>query len=190
VEHLETNSLDYDAQRLQDLGYKQEFKREINLFVQAGFSFSTMAVLPNWLVGFGPAISAGGPSSLFWGWIVVTPFVFCIATSMAEVISAYPLAGGIYSWCYVLSSKEWGPYMSWMAGYMYVTGLMAANMTLAWTAAQYIYGLAQLCSGFSTSSTGAYVGLYCAVLILGTVYNFLGMRASSWLNKFMGKLVP
>jgi hypothetical protein len=45
---LETSSLDYDAQRLQELGYKQEFKREISLFVQAGFSFSTMAILPSW----------------------------------------------------------------------------------------------------------------------------------------------
>lgn len=41
---------DYDAQKLKDLGYKQEFSRDISLFVQAGFSFSTMAVLPNWLV--------------------------------------------------------------------------------------------------------------------------------------------
>ncbi|CDH52247.1 predicted protein [Lichtheimia corymbifera JMRC:FSU:9682] len=39
---------DEDAQRLEDLGYKQEFKREISLLVQAGFAFSTMAVLPNW----------------------------------------------------------------------------------------------------------------------------------------------
>lgn len=39
---------DYDAQRLRDLGYKQEFTREISLFVQSGFAFSTMAVLPNW----------------------------------------------------------------------------------------------------------------------------------------------
>lgn len=39
---------DYDTQRLEELGYKQEFDREISLFVQAGFAFSTMAVLPNW----------------------------------------------------------------------------------------------------------------------------------------------
>lgn len=48
VQHIESNQLDADAQRLQDLGYKQEFKREISLFVQAGFAFSTMAVLPSW----------------------------------------------------------------------------------------------------------------------------------------------
>ena len=37
IQHVESSNLDYDAQRLRDLGYKQEFKREISLFVQAGF---------------------------------------------------------------------------------------------------------------------------------------------------------
>lgn len=40
--------LDRDAKRLKDLGYKQEFSRDISLFTQAGFAFTTMAVLPNW----------------------------------------------------------------------------------------------------------------------------------------------
>lgn len=70
---------------------------------------ATMGVLPNWMVGFGGSMVAGGPSSLFWGWIVVVPFVLCIAFSMAEVISAYPLAGGVYSWSFLLSNKKWGP---------------------------------------------------------------------------------
>lgn len=48
IQSVDPSDLDYDAQRLHDLGYKQEFKREISLFVQAGFSFTTMAVLPNW----------------------------------------------------------------------------------------------------------------------------------------------
>ncbi|GAA5813684.1 hypothetical protein MFLAVUS_007170 [Mucor flavus] len=108
--HIESNSsLDYDAQKLQDLGYKQEFKREISLFAQIGFLFTSMAVLPNWMLGFGLSINAGGPSSLFWGWIVVSPFVCCIALSMAEVISAYPLEGGVFSWTLLLSNKKRGP---------------------------------------------------------------------------------
>lgn len=43
-------SSDADAKRLESLGYKQEFNREISLFVQAGFAFSCMGVLPNWQV--------------------------------------------------------------------------------------------------------------------------------------------
>ncbi|KAI7848424.1 hypothetical protein BDC45DRAFT_406107, partial [Circinella umbellata] len=101
-----SDTIDRDAKRLEELGYKQEFTREISLFVQTGFAFSTMAVLPNWLLGFAGTMSAGGPMSLFWGYIVVAPFVSCIALSMAEVFSAYPVNGGVYSWCYLLSSKE------------------------------------------------------------------------------------
>lgn len=76
-------------------------------------------------------MAAGGPMSLFWGFVVISPFVMCIALSMAEVFSgimlhlvcmrciitrrhfsfsaAYPVNGGVYSWCYLLSSPEWGP---------------------------------------------------------------------------------
>ena len=72
-----TTTVDYDAKRLEELGYKQEFDREISLFSQAGFAFSTMGVLPNWLVGFAATMAAGGPMSLFWGF-VSRYFVFII----------------------------------------------------------------------------------------------------------------
>lgn len=55
VQHFVEDSIDTtathsddDARRLESLGYKQEFDREISLFVQAGFAFSCMGVLPNW----------------------------------------------------------------------------------------------------------------------------------------------
>ncbi|KAG2199321.1 hypothetical protein INT47_012955 [Mucor saturninus] len=185
IQHVESNNLDYDAQKLQDLGYKQEFKRETSLFVQAGFAFTTMGVLPNWLVGFGPSISAGGPSSLFWGWVVVAPFVCCIALSMAEIISVYPLEGGVFSWSLLLSNKKWGPFMSYINGYLYLTGLITANITLAYSAADFIIYTANTLNITQISSTGANVGLYIGIFIAATAFNFLGMRSSNNMNKFL-----
>ncbi|KAI9008443.1 amino acid/polyamine transporter I [Phycomyces nitens] len=179
------SGLDYDAQRLQEFGYKQEFKREISMIVLAGFGFSTMAVLPNWLVGFGASLVAGGPSSLWWTWITVSPFVMCIGLSMAEVISAYPLAGGIYSWCYMLSNEEWGPFTSWVSGYVNLSGMLATSMTLAWSCADFVFEIANIHSGVEISSQGAHVGLYCAMLIAGAFYSYLGLKCSSYLNVFM-----
>lgn len=185
VEHVESNNLDADAQRLQDLGYKQEFKREVSLFVQAGFGFSTMAVLPSWMVGFGSSINAGGPSSLFWGWLVVSPFVMCIALSMSEIISAYPLAGGVYSWSYLLSNKKWGPFMAYINGYAYLVGLIAVVVTLAFTSASFIFDIANTLNIVQIDSQGAVVGLYIGLIIASTLYNLLGLRFSAYLNKFM-----
>ncbi|KAJ8661264.1 hypothetical protein O0I10_003013 [Lichtheimia ornata] len=176
---------DEDAQRLEDLGYKQEFKREISLLVQAGFAFSTMAVLPNWLVGFGGTISSGGPMSLFWGFIVVSPFVMCIALSMSEVFSAYPVNGGIYSWCYLLSTPEWGPLMSWICGYMFVAALLTSTMTVVYTMTEYIIAAYNILNEKQINDIGANIGLFIALMVIGVGYSYLGLKFNGYLNKFM-----
>jgi hypothetical protein len=38
-------------------------------------------------VGFGPALNSGGPTTLFFGWIVVASFVTLIGLGMAEIVS-------------------------------------------------------------------------------------------------------
>lgn len=142
---------------------------------------------------------------MFWGWIVVFPFVTCIALSMAEIVSAYPLAGGMYSWSFLLSSKQWGPckyirekkktccthenlsiVMAWINGYAYLIGLVTANITLAWTSAEFIFNVANVLNVKQIDSQGATVGLYCGIIIVATLYNLLGMKFSGYLNKFLG----
>ena len=41
---------------------------------------------------------SGGPVSVVWGWIVVAIMNIVVALSMAEIVSAYPIAGGPYFW--------------------------------------------------------------------------------------------
>ncbi|KAL7312740.1 hypothetical protein PS15m_008470 [Mucor circinelloides] len=175
IQHVESSNLDYDAQH-HDLGYKQEFKGEISLLVQSGFSSATMAVLPNWMVGFGGSMVVGGPSSLFWGWIVVVAFVLGIAFSMAKVISAYPLAGDIYSWSFLLSNKKWDPFMAWISGYIYCIGLVTANMTLGWSSVDFIFDIANVLNVAQITSQGSYVGLYCGIFVLASFCNWFGMK--------------
>ena len=43
-------------------------------------------------------IPMGGPVSAIWGWILVMTTNFFVALSMAEIVSAYPIAGGPYFW--------------------------------------------------------------------------------------------
>ncbi|KAG1445835.1 hypothetical protein G6F56_009771 [Rhizopus delemar] len=144
-----------------------------------------MAVLPNWMVGFATSLSSGGPSSLFWGWLVVSPFVMCIALSIAEIVSAFPLAGGMYSWSLLLSNKKWGPFMSWISGYTYLIAAVTVVATLAWTSGQFIIAISNTLNIVQINSQGANVGVYVALIIMGTIYNLLGVKFSGYLNKFM-----
>lgn len=75
--------------------------------------------------------------------------------------------------------------MSYINGYVYLIGLITANSTLAYTSAEFIIFIANTLNVNQITSQGAYVGLYCAIIIAATAYNFLGMRFSGYLNKFL-----
>lgn len=44
------------------------------------------------------AYTNGGPVSAVWGWFGVSITNVLVALSMAEIVSAYPCAGGPYCW--------------------------------------------------------------------------------------------
>ncbi|CAO3626413.1 unnamed protein product [Cunninghamella echinulata] len=175
----------YDTKRLEALGYKQEFNREVNQVVQCVFGFTVVACLPNWLLNFGSNMAAGGPAGIFWSWIIVSPFVMCIGLSISEVISAFPVSGGIYSWCFLLTNEKYGPIVSWFAAYINLAGMIATQGTLAYSCASFIYQIVEIQTGVTISHLGAYVGLYCAMQLVATIYALLGLKFSNYLNYFM-----
>lgn len=57
-------------QRLQDLGYRAEFRREMSLFGVLGISFCAIGILTGMSSAFQTGLFSGGPVGLFWGWNV------------------------------------------------------------------------------------------------------------------------
>jgi hypothetical protein len=57
-------------QRLQDLGYRAEFRREMSLFGVLGMSFCAIGILTGMSSAFQTGLFSGGPVGLFWGWNV------------------------------------------------------------------------------------------------------------------------
>lgn len=57
-------------QRLVDLGYKPEFRREMSLFGVLGISFCAIGILTGMSSAFQTGLFSGGPLGLFWGWNV------------------------------------------------------------------------------------------------------------------------
>lgn len=47
---------------------------------------------------FGVAYTNGGPFWALWGWVIVAIMNIFVALSMAEIVSAFPVAGGPYFW--------------------------------------------------------------------------------------------
>src|SRR4249919_2926297 len=87
---------DADTAYLEKLGYKQELSRTLGLFSAFGVQFTSIAIasgiFTTLIVGFG----FFGPAS-FWSFLVGGALqVFTVGLAVAMLVSAYPLAGGVY----------------------------------------------------------------------------------------------
>lgn len=70
VTSIARDNADTSDQRLMDLGYKPEFRREMSLFGVLGISFCAIGILTGMSSAFQTGLFSGGPLGLFWGWNV------------------------------------------------------------------------------------------------------------------------
>ena len=107
---------------LERLGYQQELKRSFGLLGMIGFSFS---IVTSWTALGGVLIvgvESGGPPVMIYSWIAISIVTLAVAYSMAEICSAYPVAGGQYSWVALLAPPGIARGMSWITGWFMITG--------------------------------------------------------------------
>lgn len=63
---------------------------------------------------------------------------------MAEMCSEYPVAGGQYSWVYILSPKSIRRQFSYITGWFMIIGILAMGATNSFIGANFILGMANL----------------------------------------------
>jgi amino acid transporter len=110
----ETTNLSADEQRLAELGYKQELKRNWSGFSNFAISFSIISILAGCFTTFGQAWNNGGPIAISIGWPLISVFILIIGLTMSELVSAYPTSGGIYWWASALGGPRAGYYTGWL----------------------------------------------------------------------------
>lgn len=113
----------------------------------------------------------------FWGWIIMSLITVCIAVSLGEIASRYPVSGGVYYWSFMLSPPKWAPLVSWIVGWLSVIG----NMTVTLTAN---FGTTQLILA-SVNSEPSISRRPCAKLMLSFLPG-LHRRAMAHCVVFMG----
>ena len=114
-----------DDAHLATLGHAAELQRNFSPLAMLGLAF---AILNSWTAlaaSLSLALPSGGPTSVIWGLITAGVCNLCLAASLAEFLSAYPTAGGQYHWVAVISWKSWVPILSWITGWINVSGWIA-----------------------------------------------------------------
>jgi choline transport protein len=118
-----------DAAYLASMGHTQELKRNFSTLSMLGLAF---AILNSWTAlsaSLSLALPSGGPASIIWGLVTAGICDLYLAASLAEFLSAYPIAGGQCHWVAMISWKPWVPILSWTTGWINVSGWIALTAT-------------------------------------------------------------
>src|SRR6266540_1731456 len=129
--------LDPDAERLAELGYRQELARGLRFFDNAAMGFA--AISP--VVGLYAVVLVGtvvaGPA---WVWVLPVALAGqCLLLAVyAELASEFPIAGGAYQWSRRLMGGAYG----WLSGWVAICAYAVANTTIAYLGAPWALTLA------------------------------------------------
>ncbi|MEV0426446.1 amino acid permease [Micromonospora sp. NPDC050495] len=164
--------MDDDARRLAELGYKQELHRKWSGFSNFAISFSIISILAGCFTTFGQAWNNGGPVAISWGWPLISLFILIIGFCMAELVSAYPTAGGIYWWAATMGR----PVHGWFTGWLNLIGLVAVTASVDYGCATFLnLTLSALFDGWAGTAHQTF-GLFVVILALHGLINIYGHR--------------
>ncbi|MEW5314028.1 MAG: hypothetical protein WDW38_005556 [Sanguina aurantia] len=145
---VEAPLLDADEQRLNQMGYKQELKRDLSLLSNLAVSFSIISIMTGITGTFGSTgLMYGGPVGIVYGWLLVSFFTIMVGLAMSEICSAYPTSGGLYFWAYQLAGPKHGPLASWVTGWLNLLGQFAVTAGVAFTSANLTAAMILIATG-------------------------------------------
>jgi amino acid transporter len=157
---------DQDAEQLRALGYVSHFDRTMSKWENFSLGFTYLSPVVGVYTIFATAFTAGGPP-MWWTYTLVGIGQFFVCLVFGEVVSQFPISGGLYPWARRLMGKRW----AWMAGWVYAWALCCTMAGAATGAAPF---LAQLFGAAPAPFLTTMIAL--ALIVVSTALNLSGTR--------------
>ncbi|WVO18657.1 hypothetical protein L204_106377 [Cryptococcus depauperatus] len=141
VQDASPDTVEDDA-LLAELGYKSEFMREFGNLETFSFAMRMTASIAT---TFSTPLALGGVASVVWCWLAGSIMNISLGASIAELVSAYPTAGGLYTASAALVPKRYRPIVGWVTGYLNILGQIAGVASTEWGLAGMILAAVVVC---------------------------------------------
>jgi amino acid transporter len=115
-----------DDEQLAALGYTGEFERGMGLWSNMALGFTYLSPLVGVYSLFAFSLSIGGPPAIWWI-VIVGIGQLLVALVFGEVVSQYPLAGGIYPW----TRRLWNRRYAWTVSWIYIWAVIVTITAVA-----------------------------------------------------------
>jgi amino acid transporter len=157
---------DEDARQLQELGYTSRFDRAMSLRANFALGFTYLSPVVGVYALFAFALAEAGPP-MIWTFVIAGVGQFFVALVFGEIVSQYPIAGGVYPW----ARRLWGRRWAWMTGWVYSWALLVTIASVAYGAGPFVATM------FGVEATTNFI-IGCALVIIAvvTVINLSGTR--------------
>ncbi|KQV75452.1 amino acid permease [Aeromicrobium sp. Root344] len=153
-----------DANQLASLGYDSDYKREMSFWGNFALGFTYLSPVVGVYSLFAFALGTGGPP-MIWAVVLAAVGQMLVALVFGEVVSQFPVSGGVYPWARRLWGKKW----AWMTGWVYMLALVATISSVAYGAGPFVAMLLGI-----DPSTHVTVVCAIALIVLVTVLNLGG----------------
>ncbi|MDF3818749.1 APC family permease [Leptospira sp. 96542] len=155
-----------DTEQLEALGLKSEFDRSMSFWENFSLGFTYLSPVVGVYSVFAMAIQAGGPP-MIWNYLIVGLGQFLVCLVFGEVVSQYPISGGIYPWALRLVGERY----AWISAWVYAWALFTTVAAVAVGGAPFLNHLL----GIELGETG-FIWIAVAMILLSTLLNLSGTR--------------
>lgn len=162
------NTNESDAAHLSALGYESKYHRSMSVWSTLALGFTYLSPLVAIYALFGLGLATAGPSAIWWI-VIVGAGQLLVALVMGEVVSQFPIAGGIYPWMRRLAGRR----RAWITAWVYVWAMLVTITSVAEFGAPFlaqVFGITDVTPEISLALT---VGL----LVLALLLNLGGTKA-------------
>jgi amino acid transporter len=160
------NIAERDSAQLEALGYDSNFDRSMSLWANFSLGFTYLSPVVGVYTVFAFAFATGGPP-MFWSYLFVGLGQLLVALVFGEIVSQFPISGGLYPWARRLVGRRW----AWMAGWVYLWALFTTIAAVAVGGAPYVAQLFAIKVG-----QGGEVAIAVVMIIGTTALNVSGTK--------------
>ena len=103
-----------DDLELEAAGYEQAMPRQFSLRSLGALSFILTCTWLGTGSSIGISLTEASAGGTIWSLPIAGVMTIIVSAGMAELASAYPVAGAQYYWSYMVSSEEYKPFASYL----------------------------------------------------------------------------
>ncbi|KAK5705492.1 hypothetical protein LTR97_002611 [Elasticomyces elasticus] len=131
TQNVQDEELRVESLELAAAGYKQAMPRRFSLWSLAALAFDLTSTWTGVGSSLGIGLMEASAAGVLWTIVVAGTMTMIVAAGMAELASAYPVAGAQYYWSFMVASEEYKPFASffiigWWLGAASVANFISA----------------------------------------------------------------